>query len=58
MSHEHHVLDGLALVQFLAEQREPLRRGHQDSHIAVLQDVTDLPGLQQRVDRDEDTATC
>ena len=56
--HEHYVLDGLALLEFLAEQGEPLRRGHQDPHIAVLKDVTDLPGPQQRVDRDKDPAAC
>ena len=54
LTHEHHMLDGLALLEFLAQQGQPLRRRHQDPGIAVPHDVTDLLGPQQRVDRDED----
>ena len=30
MAREHHVLDGFALLEFLAQQGKPLRRRHQD----------------------------
>ncbi len=38
------------------EQRQPFRRGHQHPDIAVAQDVGDLLGFQQRIERHEDAA--
>ena len=39
-----------------AELRQPLGRGHEHAHVAVAQDVADLVGLQQRIERHEDAA--
>ena len=51
LAHEDDVLDAV-----LAEQREALGRRDEDAHLAVAEDVRELLGLQQRVDRDEHTA--
>ena len=38
------------------ERGEALLRGHQHAHVAVAQDVADLLGLQQRIERNEHAA--
>ena len=42
--------------EHVREEREPLGRGHQHAHVAVAQDVGDLLGLEQRIDRHEHAA--
>ncbi len=43
--------------QLRSEQAGPFGGGHQDAYLAVVQDVGDLKGLEQWVERHED-ATC
>jgi hypothetical protein len=43
-------------AQLAVELEKPLRRGHEDAHIAVTQDIADLLGLEQRVQGHEDAA--
>lgn len=46
----------VAAGQGVAQGGEALGRGHQHAHVAVLQDVADLLGLEDRVDRHEHAA--
>ncbi len=48
------VLDGRQGGELVAQQRVALSRRHDDAHIAVTEDVRDLPRAQQGIDRDED----
>ena len=45
----------VALLQCVGKQGKAFRRGNQYTHIAVAQDVADLLGLQQRIERYKDT---
>ena len=45
-----------AAFEHSGERRVPLGRGDQDAHVAVAQDVCDLVGLQDRVERHEGAA--
>ena len=53
---EHHVAQVVAAGERVAQGGEALGRGHQHAHVAVLQDVADLFGLEDRVDRHEHAA--
>ena len=50
---DHHLPQSLALRQHRRERAQAVGRGDQHAHIAVAQDVDDLFGLEQRIDRHE-----
>jgi hypothetical protein len=43
-----------AMSELLLKEGEPVARRHQRSHVAVAEDVADLFGLQERIQRNED----
>ena len=50
---DHHMTEIGTFTKCRLQQRKPLGRRDQHTHVAVAQDVCNLPGLEERVDRDE-----
>ena len=54
---EHEMSEIRTVAQFLLEHGGPLGRSDEHAHVAVTENVSDLCGLQERIDRHE-YATC